>query len=230
MAADPGRCAFFYGTLMAPQVLHRVCHGCSDLNNPILATHSLKTRPAVLHDYRRHRVKHADYPAVLPHDGSSVRGTFVSGLTDADIWRLDIFEGDEYRRANVRVRLLERIGDEAGVGNVEGDEVDAETYVWISPAHRLEQAEWDFAQFQRDKMRFWVGAEGAGEYAGRPSIIGQWADMSSHPKLTGDIAEVDEAVAAADTNDGTGGRGFNGHITNALDEQQKKGDVMRNAV
>ena len=36
-------------------------------------------------------------------------------------------------------------------------------------------------------------------------------------------AEVDEAVAdAAKANDGTRGRGANGHITNALNEEYKK--------
>ena len=43
------------------------------------------------------------------------------------------------------------------------------------------------------------------------------------------IAEVDEAVAAA-VSDGTGGRGANGHITEALKEQQKKDEVWKNAV
>lgn len=158
---------------MAPAVLHRVCHGSSSPDNPVFAAHQLKSRPAILHNHRRHRVKHADYPAVLPRPDSSVRGTLVTGLTDADIWRLDIFEGSEYRRDRVGVRPLKHVGDESGHGNIEDDEVEAETYIWIAGANQLEESEWDFAEFQREKMRFWVGVEGAGEYAGRPSIIGQ---------------------------------------------------------
>lgn len=173
MSAQDDRSAFFYGTLMAPQVLHRVCHGSSSADNPIYAAHKLKTCPAILHNHRRHRVKHADYPAIMPRQASSVRGTLVTGLTDADVWRLDIFEGSEYRRDIVKVRPLTQVGDESGAGNVEGEEVQAETYIWIAGAEQLEESEWDFAEFQREKMRFWVGAEGAGEYAGRPSIIGQ---------------------------------------------------------
>ena len=173
--ADNNRSAFFYGTLMAPQVLHRVCHGSTSPDNPIYAAHQLKTYPAILHDFRRHRVRRADYPAILPVNGATVRGTYVTGLTDADIWRLDIFEGSEYRRDKVKARLLVKEGsdDASGEGNEEGEEVNAETYVWIAPASDLDDQEWDFAEFQRDKMRFWVGSEGAGEYAGRPSIIGQ---------------------------------------------------------
>ena len=166
------RNAFFYGTLMAPQVLHRVCHGSTSPENAIYANHQLKTYPAILHNHRRHRVKSADYPAVVPAEGSTVRGTYVTGLTDEDIFRLDIFEGDEYRRENVKVSLLKEVGDASGSGNVEGDEMAGETYIWHAPRSRLEDQEWDFERFQREKMRFWVGAEGAGEYAGRPSIIG----------------------------------------------------------
>ncbi|KAI7184290.1 hypothetical protein KC343_g12451 [Hortaea werneckii] len=209
--ATEGRSAFFYGTLMAPQVLHRVCHGSSSPDNPIYAAHKLQTHPAILHDHRRHRVRSADYPAVLPVPGSTVRGTYVTGLTDGDIWRLDIFEGSEYRRDKVTVHLLKEVGDASGTGNVEGDAVEAETYIWISDPSDLEEGEWDFRQFQEQKMRFWVGAEGAGEYAGRASII-----------------EVDEAVQQQ-RQDGTGGRGFNGHITSALEEAQKGGQAGKNS-
>ena len=116
--------AFFYGTLMAPPVLHRVIWGPSSTissstaptptPNPPPHASPLLIRPAVLPGYRRHRVRGADYPAIVPcsDDGKSegdgksetsdhaaaVRGTLVQGLTDGDIWRLDIFEGGEYKR------------------------------------------------------------------------------------------------------------------------------------
>lgn len=151
---------------MAPKVLHRVCHGSTSPTNPIYATHALKTTPAILYGHRRHRVKHADYPAILSHPTSTVRGTFVTGLTDADIWRLDIFEGSEYSRQEVQVRLLGDDGEETE------DVVEAETYIWIAGEEQLEDAEWDFEEFKREKMKFWVGSEGEGEYAGRPSIMG----------------------------------------------------------
>ena len=115
MAAE-GRSAFFYGTLMAPQVLHRVCHGGSQPDNPIYKSHKLKMFPAILHNHRRHRVIGADYPAIIPYEGSTVRGTYVTGLTDNDIWRLDIFEGSQYVRLDVKPRLLTHVGDEDGKG------------------------------------------------------------------------------------------------------------------
>lgn len=98
-------------------------------------------------------------------------------MTDGDIWRLDIFEGHEYARRRVRVRPLVQAqveegqaggknGGEGGMGdlaqkeedNVESEEeVEAETYIWVAGAHRLEAEEWDFAEFVRDKMKRWVG-------------------------------------------------------------------------
>ena len=172
MTTDNNRAAFFYGTLMAPQVLSRVCHGTSDPNDAIVRTRKLKAVPAVLHGYQRHRVRDADYPAILPVAGASVRGTYVSGLSEADIWRLDIFEGPEYRRDRVRTRLLTstRTGSRRDKGS--DSTLEAETYVWSASPDDLEDREWDFEEFQREKMCFWVGAEGAGEYAGRASILG----------------------------------------------------------
>lgn len=84
----------------------------------------------------------------------------MTGLTNADIWRLDIFEGDEYERVKVRCKLLVDGKDDGG------EEVEAETYVWIAGEERLEVQEWDFEEFRREKMRFWVGQEGEGEFAG----------------------------------------------------------------
>ncbi|KAF3039009.1 hypothetical protein E8E12_006133 [Didymella heteroderae] len=177
--------AFFYGTLMAPPVLHRVIWGSQTPPTPAHAS-LLSIRPAILHAHQRRHVKDADYPAVIPstHD-SEVRGTLVEGLTDGDIWRLDIFEGDEYERRHVKVRVLKskgRAGD-AEHEDVEGDEVSAQTYIWIAGEHRLESEEWDFDHFVKEKMSRWVGREAADE----------------------GFQDVDDAVAAL--NDPTGGRG-----------------------
>ena len=86
-----------------------------------------------------------------------MRGAFVEGLTDGDLWRLDIFEGSEYTREEVRVKLLDKVGDEEGHGNVEGEEVSAETYVWAEGSEYLENSEWDFGEFCREKLHRWSG-------------------------------------------------------------------------
>jgi hypothetical protein len=114
---------------------------------------------------------------------SAVLGVLVYGLTDGDIYRLDKYEGGEYVKETVNVRALRTSVQDGDVGgeekveeassesqlrdmlraagsNVadEGDEVVAATYVWIAGKERLEEEEWDFETFRRDKLAWWVGA------------------------------------------------------------------------
>ncbi|RHZ54682.1 gamma-glutamylcyclotransferase family protein [Aspergillus thermomutatus] len=177
------------GTLMAPEILHRVIHGRPEPEPWQKAMLSFK--PAILHGYRRHRVRGADYPGIVPcpSNGSTeesgnaaVLGTVVSGLTDGDVHRLDIFEGSEYVKERVRVRVLAEslsvggrqeasiaknpdrhlkdVLDAAGAEFAdEREEVEALTYVYVAGQDQLEDAEWDFEAFKRDKMAWWVGAD-----------------------------------------------------------------------
>ena len=143
---------------MVRQVLNRVCYGHP---NPASFQASLLTIvPAILPAYTRHKVRYCDYPAIVPSSpSSSVRGTYVRGLTDGDIWRLDIFEGSPYERQKVKIRVLNEVGNDTGQGNVEGEQVEVETYVWVDGREELEDEEWDFAEFKRDKLRMWVGTD-----------------------------------------------------------------------
>lgn len=59
--------------------------------------------------------------------------------------------------------MLEKAGNDSGVGNVEGEEVEAETYVWTADKAGLEDGEWDFGVFVREKMGRWVGASAEDE-------------------------------------------------------------------
>lgn len=154
---------------MAPPILYRVCYG-SPRPTPF-QTSLLTIRPAILHDYSRHRVRDADYPAIVPSTSSSVRGIFVQGLTDGDVWRLDIFEGDQYTRERVRIRLLEEVG-----GEEEGSEMEAETYVWADGSVDLKEGEWDFGEFRAERMGRWVcgGEEYGGELGVFGSGFGEW--------------------------------------------------------
>lgn len=100
-------------------------------------------------------------PASSSSSSSSVRGTYVRGLTDGDIRRLDIYEGDEYVRKMVKIRTLAQVGDDddAVMGIVEeeaAEEVETETYLWIAGEDALEESDWDFAAFKRDKLRNWL--------------------------------------------------------------------------
>jgi len=136
---------------MAPEVLHRVCYGPGEVGKDHAKTFlasQLSIQDAVLHNYCRHRVRGCDYPGITPEKGHTVRGTYVTGLTDGDIYRLDLFEGDEYERVEVKVELLG--------GESEKMTKDAMTYVYTAGERRLEKREWDYEEFRREKMHRWT--------------------------------------------------------------------------
>ena len=210
---------------MAPGVLHRVIHGTP---TPEKSQQDLITiRPAMLQNYRRHKVQYADYPAIIAHEGSRVRGSLVTGLNKQDIRRLDIFEGSSYKRDVVKVQVLKDVGlDEAAPEGEAAEpqiaeEVEAQTYVWLEDSEELEPNEWDFEAFKKDKMRAWMG-------------IG---DEDDSEEVDEGFADVDAAVVAWDDEakqngtgggngptkkgyDGTGGRGLNGHISQQLQAEK----------
>jgi gamma-glutamylcyclotransferase (GGCT)/AIG2-like uncharacterized protein YtfP len=146
---------------MACEILYRVCYGTSAIQeHPKLKklASGLSIRPAILHNYCRHKVLDADYPAIIPQQGHTVRGTYVTGLTDSDIARLDIFEGSEYERKNVKVILLED-------GQEKGETKEAQSYIWSSSVDRLEKKEWDYEEFRKTKMHRW--ADTSDEFEGK---------------------------------------------------------------
>lgn len=148
---------------MAPEILHRVLFGTTKLSSAGASNRAaalkLNIAPAILHDYCRHKVLNADYPGMVPQRGASVRGTFVTGLTDANVQSLDWFEGTEYERVKVRVSLLKDSAE------VEGGEVkEAETYVFTAGDESLEKKEWDYEVFRIEKLGRWV--DRSEEYAG----------------------------------------------------------------
>jgi hypothetical protein len=191
---------------MAPGVLYRVIYGNP---NPEAWRQKLTTvRPAILESHRRHRVKYRSYPAIVPRAGSCVRGSVVSGLTQGDIYRLDIFEGDQYVRKKVKVKVLKDVGLGKRLPNGElaehlSEEVEAETYIWRDDLNELEDEEWDFEEFRREQMRFWTGEAAPDENNG---------DVDEG------FADVDNAVAAEKDIDHTGGRGMNGAISETLEQ------------
>lgn len=140
---------------MEPQVFFSVCY--NDKSPPKETQDRHTFAPAVLHGHCRRRVLDADYPGMVPDPVHSVRGVVVTGLTAGNLQSLDWFEGSEYDRRVVRPRLLAEVGEEDGRGNVEGGVVVTESYIFLSE-DRLEDKEWDFAEFRRDKLHKWTRA------------------------------------------------------------------------
>ncbi|KAF4966303.1 hypothetical protein FSARC_6036 [Fusarium sarcochroum] len=141
--------AFFYGTLMAPEVFFSVCYGDRDPPQVIKDMHTFT--PAILEDYCRHRVQFADYPAVVAEEGHTVLGVYATGLTDANIQKLDIFEGSEYIKETVKVKVLNKDGSAPAKEELK----ETSVYVFDRPEH-LEKREWDFEEFRQSKMQFWT--------------------------------------------------------------------------
>ena len=81
-----------------------------------------------------------------------MRGTYVRGINSEDQVRLDLFEGVQYDRVRLPLNLVDEKGDK-------GEEKEADTYVWSDDESDLEDGEWDFEEFKREKMRRWVGSD-----------------------------------------------------------------------
>ncbi|KAJ8071441.1 hypothetical protein OCU04_001762 [Sclerotinia nivalis] len=205
--------AFFYGTLMAPEVLCRVIYGSS--NHP---SNSLTITPALLPDYCRHRVRFADYPAIIHEPGHTVRGTYVTGLTPSNMRNLDYFEGSQYVRKVVTVKILtpkdkEHVHGPSGImaEAVEtGEEKEAQTYVFTD-LDELEKGEWDFAFFRRENLKNW--ADESEEYA----------EVDANATNATNTTKSDIGVTGfLDQGDTTGGRGVNTAMGKELKELTDK--------
>ncbi|KAH7925495.1 hypothetical protein BV22DRAFT_1088955 [Leucogyrophana mollusca] len=204
--------AFFYGTLMHPEILKRV------IGND--GSH-LKICPALLSDYTRHQIKHADYPGIVPYSKSramfdhdlgleerSVRGSLVTGLSTEDMRLLDVFEGNEYTRESVSVHPLGPLVNLREIPPVDmlalvpvdpppvptpselGSPVEASTYVWCRPLDELRSQLWTFEEFVKYNAWKWVGAGSAGN--------ADYHEVDKRREMEGIIVrgEISTAVAA----------------------------------
>ncbi|KAB8303402.1 hypothetical protein EYC80_004830 [Monilinia laxa] len=203
--------AFFYGTLMAPEVLHRVIYGSS--KHPPSA--SLTITPALLPEYCRHRVRYVDYPGIISETGHTVRGTYVTGLTPKNMQNLDWFEGPQYERKVVTVKMLapkyqEHLHSLSSImaETVEtGVEKQAQTYVFTD-LDSLEKGEWDFEFFREEKLQNW--ADESEEYA----------EVDANA-VQGTESEIG-VFESLDQRDTTGGRGVKTTMSKELKELSDK--------
>lgn len=163
---------------MAPEVFFTVCYGDEWPPEAIRGLHTFE--PAILNGHCRHRVHLCAYPGVVPQDGHSVRGIYATGLTDANMQRLDDFEGSEYKRVNVTVQLLGSKGNAEAVGETK----ETSVYIFLLPQD-LEKREWDFEEFRRDNMKMWTRKRSGygGEYLDTVAIKHTASTNSSTSEL-----------------------------------------------
>jgi gamma-glutamylcyclotransferase (GGCT)/AIG2-like uncharacterized protein YtfP len=86
---DVGMHVFVYGSLLFEEVWSRLVRG------------SYVRRAARLHGFTRRRVRGDVYPVIVKsHNADWVDGMVYLNVTEEDIRRLDVFEGDFYDRQN----------------------------------------------------------------------------------------------------------------------------------
>ena len=87
---------FTYGTLMFEEIWSQV------------VTEEYRRFPAILDGYDRKMARDEEYPVLYPHTPSSqVEGFVYLDVSDADLEKLDYFEGDYYFRKSEDVLVLE---------------------------------------------------------------------------------------------------------------------------
>lgn len=118
---------FTYGSLMFPEVWQRVVRG------------DYRSTPAVLDGHARFALAGETYPGTIVRTGASVAGIVYFDVSDADVAALDAFEGSEYRRDRVRVRLDS------------GAQQDAQTYIYLLP-QKLSESPWLPEEFQMQRF------------------------------------------------------------------------------
>ncbi|KAI5812328.1 hypothetical protein BZA77DRAFT_324300 [Pyronema omphalodes] len=170
---------------MAPCVLFSKIHGCSE---PYFhQIRNLKFHGATLSNFSRHQLPDVVYPGITPNPGKEVHGTLVTGLTNRDVLKLDVYESWDYDRVKVKVRVLDKEAKSSGdnsdssdcegsqLGNREnsegdygkdaqdngtlvgGEMVECWVYLYNRPANILKGSEWDFREFCQVKMPGWFG-------------------------------------------------------------------------
>lgn len=121
---------FVYGTLLSTEITQK------------LTGKTFKTVPAILKDYKMYCVKDCDYPAIIREEGVETTGKILLNVDELDLRNLADFEGNEYELRKVKVLNNNKLED-------------ALTFVWAEEKNRLENREWNFAEFQRDRLKFY---------------------------------------------------------------------------
>ncbi|KAG0341726.1 hypothetical protein BG004_005932 [Podila humilis] len=152
---------FFYGSLMAPAILGRITQP-----GPTTTLHRVK---AVIEGYVRHPYHNEPYPGMISSEDKTktVEGILVFGHNAIEVSRLDRFEGSEYTRELLPVKILGSVPASFIPGNSHLDNkllsleagaiVLSNVYLFTAPARKLDQTrEWDYEKFKNEQMIQWM--------------------------------------------------------------------------
>jgi gamma-glutamylcyclotransferase (GGCT)/AIG2-like uncharacterized protein YtfP len=127
---------FTYGSLMFEQVWSMV------------ATGSYDTLPVKVTGVRRKKVLNAPYPCLIESDSPEdfVEGIVYIGVSGEDVLRLDLFEGERYRRSAVECV------------SADGSVVAADAYFFRNEFRSLVgEEDWDPVWFREEGIRSFLG-------------------------------------------------------------------------
>lgn len=154
---------FFFGSLLNADVRHAVIGRAVPDDDCAAVT---------LEGYRRVRVAHETYPALVPAPGETVDGIAVSDLSAEEALRIMWFEGDEYTPEAVLVRYPRGGFDEAF------------TFL-AAPDLQLTDEDWDYeAWAERELEQYipmtdeWMTGYGTTDFATQNAI---WRDAQDAP-------------------------------------------------
>jgi gamma-glutamylcyclotransferase (GGCT)/AIG2-like uncharacterized protein YtfP len=104
-------------------------------------------KDAILHRYKRRKIRGADYPAVLPGTQLDyVDGIVYLNVSKNDINTLDEFEGEYYQKETVKCELSD------------GDKITACVYVFKEKyTNLIEDKEWDPVWFSEVGIHSFLG-------------------------------------------------------------------------
>jgi gamma-glutamylcyclotransferase (GGCT)/AIG2-like uncharacterized protein YtfP len=122
---------FVYGTLLSSEIIEK------------LTGKTFETAHAVLEGYKMYCVKDCDYPTIVIEEGAETKGKILADVDDSDLKILSVYEGDEYAEKKVKVLCINKYED-------------ALTFVWSKELHLLENRDWDFEDFQKNRLKFYL--------------------------------------------------------------------------
>ena len=127
---------FTYGSLMFADVFGEVT---GQLNH---------SRPAILTRWRRYGLRGLTYPGAVrtDHADDCIEGVLWLDVAPAAIAKLDLFEGEQYRRVTVQVQTVDGLSHEAQI------------YEWL--LHSQLEGAWSPERFSRDHRASFVQIHG----------------------------------------------------------------------
>jgi gamma-glutamylcyclotransferase (GGCT)/AIG2-like uncharacterized protein YtfP len=118
---------FVYGTLMSVELLKK------------LTGKTFDTSRASLYHYKSYAVRGADYPALSAKKGAITHGLLLKNVDKQSMSVLEYYEGEEYKKTEVDVWSNDK-------------KVKALVFVWNAEPGALEDKEWNFEYFCKNRL------------------------------------------------------------------------------